>query len=166
MGLNSIATAGSLEQALVAEYSSAIKGTDSVLLVTLNTILDAGFQQAIPTQLNVDITTPAGTLNIPYGSSYDMAKNIGVECARYWSDTIATTGAPQSCAGIDSISNTAGSIATIIETGLLALGTGVRRDPPYVDFVDVIYNAVKTIVWTVNESDALLCSATLTVTVT
>lgn len=128
-------------------------------LTLLVPFLDDGFQAAVPSMLNVDITTAAGSLSFPtVTNTYAYAALIGQACADYWAINVALTGVPQNiCTSVPSaivgVSNTAASIASIIEAGLLALGTPNADSQPYFEaFVGVIFDAVMTITWTVNEA--------------
>lgn len=133
--------------------------------------LDEGFQQATPLTANIDITTPSHTLSfvgidnegnyVEPASETEVLNTIASECARYWSSTVEPTGIPVSCSSITSVENDASKIEAVIAIGLLALGT--KTEPvsvPYLDFVNVIFNAVKTIIWTVVESGPSPCNNT------
>lgn len=143
---------------------------DTYLLGIIANVLDSGFQQATKSNPNIDISPPAGSLQFDLiGVSidnYSYAYEIGNKCALYWSKTITPTGSPVSCGSISSVTNDAMKIAPIIAQGLIGLGgSKVPVEPYYYNFVNVIYSAVKTIVWTVSESDGSGCSATITTTV-
>lgn len=108
-------------------------------------ILDAGFQEATPTNPNIIITTPAGTL------SFTSKDDIGTGCQNYWMNTLETSGEPVEESQIVSIVNTASTIGTIINNGINGLGRSTISSEPFKDLVDVIFNAVKDIVWSVTE---------------
>jgi hypothetical protein len=130
----------------------------------LQTVLDTDFQKATTSLKNFLINPPAGSLYFEYTTPYDMPRIIGVECARYWSQAIGF-GDPESCRQIDSVENDASKIAKPIEDELRNLIT--TRDlltPYYYRFVDIIYRNVKTIEWTIIESDSD-CDSTFTGTV-
>ena len=165
MALDTSGTASQIASKLVDYSPTADLDTPDAFLAIVNPILDASFQAATPSMGNIDITTPAGSLNITMTSPEQQAEEIGNKCAAYWENTVNTSGSPQSCGGIDSVSNDASKIASMIKDGLLGLYSGSELTPHFYDFVRVIHDAIKTIQWTVNESDGTGCSATLTVTV-
>ena len=129
-------------------------------------ILDNAFQQATPELANYAFTGAKGTLvfpkvTLPTGQTTITPASFGAGAAAYWSLAI-TPDTPQSCKNIDSVVNTASSIAPIITAGLMTITLSpIERNPPYEEFVKVFFDAVKTIVWTVTESDSD-CNATLT----
>jgi hypothetical protein len=94
-----------------------------------------------------------------------MANSIAVAVSDYWSKTIETSGTPVDCDSIDTVTNTAIDIIPLIENGLLAITTGAYSLPNFKEFIDVITDAVCTIIWTVSESGANGCSSTLSVNV-
>jgi len=165
MALNSSATSASIASVYDNLLQSTISSFNTAtFLQTLSTIIDTNFQQATPSLPNIDITTPAGTFNI--AESGNMLNTIADACVAYWSNTVSPTGSPVSCSAIASVSNTASSIHPIIISGLLGItGRTVPSEPYYNEFIDVIFNAVKTIQWTVTEADGTPCSATLTATI-
>jgi len=144
---------------------SAGNNTNATWLEGLNNIsieLDKMFQSAIPSAKNIVITTPAGSLHIP--ETNNMAHSIAISVSKYWANTITPNGSPVKCRGIDSVTNTAASIVSPIENGLLAIAGPEFKTPNYNKFISVIYNAVCSIIWTIKESDSD-CSSTLTATV-
>lgn len=160
MSLNSSNTASIL-------YSnwSGIPASSTVALQKIATILDAGFQKAVPQQPNFIITGVAGTLKFNatnIGSCEVITPNdIAVAVSDYWSKAILP-GSPVSCDRIKSVINDAPKVIPIITAGLTALGSSATEsNPPYQQFVDVIFNAVKTIIWTIEESDSD-CGTTIT----
>jgi len=160
MSLNSSNTANAL-------YSNWTKDTSSSsdALNKIATILDKGFQEAVPQQPNFIITGVAGTLKFTandIGSCEIITPNdIATAVSDYWSKAILP-GSPISCNRIDSVINDAPKIIPIITAGLISLGSSATdKQPPYLEFVDVIFNAVKTIIWTIEESDST-CNTTVT----
>lgn len=140
---------------------------DCTLLRTLEQALDKNFQSASPSLENIDITTPKGSLNFGSCKQSDvstMASRIGKGVADYWAKTIEPTGTPQGCKKIVAVTNTASSIASTITSQLLSAADNVESLPPYSKMVNIIITSVKTIVWTVTESDSD-CSSTFTVTI-
>lgn len=147
----------------------------SFLLDYIAEVLDSEFQKATPSLTNVDITPPAGSLSFPVASEELMPDIIGAQCAVYWSMTVTPTGIPvNTCTAIPSsivsVSNDADKIESVISSGLKALsGSTEPVTPHYLGFVNVIIDAVKTIMWTVNEAGthppAVPCVNTYTVTV-
>lgn len=162
--MNTILTAINIDHAYQQFVTSDnTQSTFTEMLDIISTELDTMFQTAIPSVTSVDITTPAGSLNIPV--SNNMANTIAVKVADYWALTILPTGIPINCSNIINITNTATIIIPIIESGLLSLYKGNVITPHYKDFVDIIANAVKTIIWTVVEVGPL-CTSTHVVTLT
>ena len=134
------------------------------MLDTIETSLDAEFQKAVPTYLNVDITTPAGSLKFDIVSPETFALHIATRVSEYWAKAIELTGEPQSCNTIETVVNDAPKIIPIITSGLLSIYNGNVKVPSYSEFCSVIINAVKTIIWQVHESDST-CGTDFTVTV-
>jgi len=151
----------SLANTLDAKYSKLLAMDpfpgESYFLDFIALTVDAEFQKATSTLPNIDITTPAGTLTFPVASEELMPDIIGNQCAAYWSVTITNTGIPVNIctevpSTIVSVSNDANKIASVISNGLKALaGSSVPVVPYYLGFTNVIIEAVKTIIWTVNE---------------
>ncbi|MDQ6990757.1 MAG: hypothetical protein Q9M11_03395 [Mariprofundaceae bacterium] len=138
----------------INKYISGLT-TDSVLFIdNISTILDTGFQAAVPSLLNLDISPAAGTLALPHpsGGNSTMPELIGKACADYWQLAIGK-GAPQHKAAVTGVSNDASKIAAPIALSIRGLATGGYLVPSYTDFVTVIHNEVLTIKWTVNEAD-------------
>lgn len=141
-----------------AEYQTLLDGNYSgdphgFLRDTLSVIMDAGFQEATPTMSNVNITAPAGSLLFPLVGGSAMALAIGTECARYWSEAISTNGIPVAFP-ITSVSNDAAKIAQPIADGLMGeTGASGPVVPSYLNFVKIIYDEVRTIIWTVEETN-------------
>jgi len=132
-------------------------------------VIDAGFQMAVKTLSNIDITPPAGSLVFPFDSVIRNPYMIGEQCSEYWCKTITTSGAPDTLDGIVSVTNDASKIAIPIANNLLALTgrKGTESKPLYFEFVDAIYKEVRTIKWTVTEikySDGSTTVLTNTVT--
>jgi len=126
---------------------------DGSLLAVIANLIDQGFQQSIPTLLNVDITPPAGTLVFNQVNSIAMATEIGNACATYWASAVGF-GIPESGTlnTITSVTNDASKIATPIANNIINLiGIG-ELIPPYYHFVDAIHKEVRTIIWDVIES--------------
>lgn len=146
-----------------AKTANNVKNGPS-FLQTLSSILDADFQKATPTASNIDISTPAGSLNIVYTNSPDMAKVIGQHVAAYWAKTTQPSGGPVKDA-IESVSNNASGIAGPIESGIRNLKSG-NGSLAYNDIVEVIFSNVKTIVWEITETDAGGVTHNLTANVT
>lgn len=176
MSMSSTMTASKLSNKYSELLSMDTFPGDSFLLDYIASTLDAEFQKATPSLPNIDITTPAGTLNFPVADESQMASIIGKNCADYWSMTVAVTGIPVNIcpvvpSTIVSVTNDAAKIETIITNGILTLaGSAEPVVPNYLNFTDIIINAVKTITWIVNEDVTYLspvpCSGTYTVTVT
>jgi len=121
-----------------------------IFLDILQTIIDEDFQKGITSLKNVDITTPAGTLDFKEGPVSEMARNIATGCYEYWSKTIEPTGSPEEDE-IVSVSNDAEKIIEPIVTRLLAIGGNKSVSPSYIEFITVIYEEVMKIQWTVEE---------------
>jgi len=138
-------------------------GLDSVR--ALERILDQEFQSAEPTNPNIDITTPAGTLNFGDLRSVEPKSEVpwilAREIARYWSTTIEPTGEPVSCDSIDSVENDAIKIIEPIATDLVNAIDRELHYPPFYDFFHIIFKHVREIIWTVKESDGGGCSETI-----
>jgi len=130
--------------------------TDSKML--LNTIvkeLDKEFQKGSTTLNNVDITTPAGSLNFNdvIGITNANAFRIATNVSDYWAKTIELTGSPESCS-ISSVENDASKIINPMANELLNLYKGDIETPSYFKFCDIIIRNVKTIIWKVHESSS------------
>jgi len=164
VSLNSTATALTLNDAL---QSLLVSKTENAFLSILETTLDNAFQEATPNLKNFLLTAPAGSLNFPLtdlnGNKILTPENIGLECSRYWELTI-TPGEPESCNGIDNIENDASKISSPIASKIAALNNRsmtTLSTPYFKELIDIIFDNVKTIVWTINESSTS-CSSTLT----
>lgn len=121
-------------------------------LSELTTILDDAFQGADLSMENVVIDNASGTLVLGT-TSLDIATGI----SNYFASTVLLTGVPQGVctvtpSAIVSVVNTASTIITPMKTAIEALDTGVEQLPHFKTFVDAVFNAVKTISWTVVES--------------
>lgn len=163
--LDTLATAALISAEYEVEKATYHVDDTTFFLRLMSSIIDDGFQQATPSAPNIDITAPAGTLMFEAVGDSGMAAEIGTKCAAYWAAAITPTGTPVSCSSIASVSNDAAKIADVISSGLMALtGSTEPLVPAYYDFVDVIYGAVQTIVWTITETGAE-CNATLSATV-
>ena len=131
-------------------------------------VMDNEFQKATRSLDNIDITTPAGTLYFgirKFEDSVNMPWIIGKEVARYWSVTIQTTGTPQACDEIKSVTNDALKIATPIALDLINMAkANIIRTPYDQYFFKVIFDHVRTIRWTVKEGGGG-CDKTFTVQV-
>ena len=91
---------------------------------------------------------------------------IGAAVSQYWGMTITPTGTPMVCPVIISVTNTANAIGPIIDAQIMTMTTPSEPPAePYLDFVDIIFNAVKTITWTVIESLPPNCANTAVVTI-
>lgn len=126
--------------------------------------MDVEFQKATPSQTNVDITTPAGTLT--YEEQDDVVQNayeIGTKTAAYWALTIMPTGIPV-VGTITTVTNTAMSIASPLAQEILSIASN-EQTGTFKKIVDVIIKHVKTITWTVIELDKEQKPVTFTVTV-
>jgi len=123
----------------------------SDFLQVLSSILDVDFQKATPSAVNIDITTPEGSLDIGYTNSPDMPKVIGQHVADYWAITIQPSGTPLKDT-IVAVVNDAAKIAEPIESGIKSLQSG-NGSPAYDDLIEVIFSNVKTIVWEIEETD-------------
>ena len=165
MSLNASSTAKKIADNH-SEYMHNFKDGGDILgfLKILSKSLDEGFQEASISLENVDISPPFGSLNIPDGIYEQLAINIGLSCAGYWSKAIAP-GTPQSCSSITSVTNDAGKIAAPIAAGIMSLcGSSEEITPHYEKFVKIIFDQVKTISWVITESSGN-CSATFGATV-
>jgi len=131
----------------------------------ISAILDAGFQKATPTEANVDISPPAGSLLIVVGAAGTMPEVIGQACADYWVKAIAPA-SPQHQLSISKVVNDAAKIAAPIAANLRALPGRGYLLPSYFDFVNAIHKEVKAIIWKVTEKDALGIASTYPVKVT
>ena len=143
--------------------------TSSTSLVNIAKIIDDGFQMATVSAPNFTIVVAAGSLVFPTtivnGVEIVTPLDIATACSNYWALTILTDGTPQSCDNIDSVVNDANKIIEPITSGLIALASSKTLSlPPYLDFVNIIFDNVKTIIWTIEESDST-CNSTLTGTV-
>ena len=131
-------------------------------------VMDNEFQQATKSLTNIDITTPKGTLYFGeryFKDSEQMPWIIGHEVARYWSTTIETTGEPVSCSSISSVTNDAWKIEEPIALDLINMAkANIIREPYDQYFFKIIFDHVRTIRWTVEESDGS-CDKTFTVQV-
>jgi len=126
------------------------------LLAFIAKVLDAEFQKAIPTYMNVDITTPKGTLSFEdvTGLTIENVWRIARDVEKYWAKTIELTGEPQKCDEIKEVKNDSKKIIEPIATQLLSLYQGSIETPSYFKFCSIIITNVKTIIWNVKESDS------------
>lgn len=143
--------------------------TSSTSLANIAKIIDDGFQMATVSAPNFTIVVATGTLVFPTtivnGVEVVTPLDIATACSNYWALTILPDGEPQSCNGIDSVVNDASKIIAPIESGLINLASSkTLSTPPYLDFVNIIFDNVKTIIWSIEESDST-CNTTLTGTV-
>lgn len=138
------------------EYQLLLKaggglGNDRSFLDILQTILDDGFQQAEPTILDIDISVVAGSLFIPLGKPNEMAMNIAQACAEYWFKAIGF-GEPEK----DEVLEVINDAMKIIDPIVQKLHTIYNPSVPYYElFINTIHTEVKTIIWTVTESDSV-----------
>jgi hypothetical protein len=102
---------------------------------------------------------------LEFGVSNDPSTNSnwGASLASYWSSQL-TPGVPQVCGAITSVTNDASKIESPIISYLASLGD-TERNPPYEHIFEFIENQVKSIIWTVTESDGSPCNSTYTVTI-
>jgi len=133
----------------------------------LEVVLDEEFQLATPTETNVDITTVAGTLKfdiyeVTENNVYRMPWIISEGVADYWGRAIETTGIPVSCDNIESVTNDAPKIIDPLAYDLINQVQVGPDSTYYHRFFDIIIKHVRTIIWTVKESDGN-CDATFTV---
>jgi len=164
MALITSKTAGILHTELVIANNTAY-GNYGIrqFLTFLETILDNAFQNATPSATNFLLTPPAGTFHIDVVNNVATPATIAKACKDYWLLAILP-GSPVSCNGIDSVINDASKIEAPITAQLTALGMEQVYSPAFIKFVDIIFNNVKTIIWTIQESDST-CNSTLTGTV-
>ena len=160
--LDTSSTAATISSQYPNEKINFLDNDPSSYLRYIASVLDAGFQQATRTNPNIDITPPAGSLSFDICAPQEMANEIATKCALYWAATITPSGSPVACAAIVSVSNDAMKIIQPIVSGLLAIGgSRVPIEPYHYRFVDVIYEAVKTIIWSVTEADGSGCNTTI-----
>ena len=147
-------------------HSSFINNTpdklDRIFIDTLQEKIDKGFQEAKPSAANFDISPPKDSLYFPNNHGYTVAEDIGTACAAYWVKAI-NPGPPESCkAGqVVGVTNDAAKIATPITNGIRALFKGKLDEPFFEEFVKIIFDAVKTILWTITETDFDKCNIVL-----
>jgi len=142
MALDTIADALAITNDITALKNSNGQASNSYIN-NIAAILDAGFQRAVPTKPNVDISPPAGTLLIPFqiGTNNMMPEIIGKACADYWKLAIKEI-------IVASVINDAGKIAAPIALNIRALFNRGFLYPSYFDFVNAIHTEVLTIKWT------------------
>jgi len=133
----------------------------------LEQILDEEFQQATPTETNVDITTVAGTLRFDIYDTekdtvYDIPWRISRGVADYWSRAIETTGEPVSCSVIAEVTNDALKIIDPLAQDLINSVQDGPDEEYYNRFFSIIIKHVRTIIWNVTEDDGS-CSASFEV---
>lgn len=127
--------------------------------------LDIEFQKGTVSLKNVDITTPAGTLEfIEQSTAFDNIREIAEKTSAYWATTIMPTGIPQTKT-ISVVVNTAASIIAPIIADLTAYSMSPIQDNGFKRFVEIIITHVKTITWTVTELDQQNKPVIFTVTV-
>ena len=110
---------------------------------------------------NIDITTPAGTLTIPFldFGSIDNLYILVDAIIEYWKNTVELTGTPVPCEEeedpnnikIISVENDAEKIRDPLVNDILSLADGKTHNPPYYDFFNIIFEHVRTIEWTIIE---------------
>jgi len=106
-----------------------------------------------PSLLEFNVSNDTSTVN-------NWAKSI----ADYWVSQV-TPGSPQNCGAITSVTNDASKIESEIANYLSGLGD-IERTPYYEHLFEFIENQVKSIIWTVSESDGSGCSSTYNVSIT
>ena len=156
---------------IFSDYTTLVKFPpkkgNSNFMRSLEKNMDDEFQKAIPTETNVFIKTPAGTLN--FGDNYgkqSYISDIANGVYNYWKQTIEPSGSPVSCASISEVTNDAEIVIPIIISGLTNMANPNKvSNPPYLEFCKVITNAVREIKWTVVE-DCIVKDTTFTVHVT
>lgn len=150
---------------VMEEARNGVYNGHSFFIGELASKLDAAFQGGTLSALSVDITGVAGTLSFPDITHDNSLALISSKIKDYWVAAVGL-GVPQSCYAVVSVTNDAAKIEQMIYDGLVALGGATTPEPnPFEGFVDVIFTAVKSIVWTVSEADARPCSTNYTVTI-
>jgi hypothetical protein len=91
------------------------------------------------------------------------SNGMGQKIADYWSSQL-TFGAPQNCSAIVGVTNDAAKIGPAIES-FLCSQTSTAKTPNYEFIFSFIEDQVKSIIWTISESDSSPCSSTYTVTI-
>lgn len=161
----------SLANILNSSYSNDLSnGVSNNVFPTLSKAMDNSFQMGVPSLTNVDITTPKGTLSIVATPSPELQPTeIANKVQAYWAMAILPSGIPVGGGTwvITSVINDSPKIVQPIINQLLQLAKDTpERKPHFKDFLDVIFNNVKTIIWTVIEVNTVNgSSATYTVTV-
>ena len=164
MGFNPNAVASKLDDKMRAMERGSDIPTDRTFMDFLQQVLDDGFQKGKPSLDNVDITSASGSLFIPMSKFELQALHIGNACASYWVSAI-TPGIPEACDSIVSVVNDAGKIAPVITSKINALAYSLKvREPYYEDMIKIIFDAVKTILWTVTEA-SYKCNSSFVVTI-
>lgn len=168
MSLITLNTANAIATVFNSEMAKVQAGTYpgyEYFINQLASILDTHFQNGTLTATSVDLSPVAGTLNfLPITDETSLAV-ISSRIATYWVGAVGL-GIPVNCAAVVSVTNDASKIEQMILDGLTALGGASAPEDNYFEhFVDVIFTAVKTIVWTVSEADATPCSSNYAVTI-
>lgn len=104
----------------------------------------------------VSMQSLLGFVNI--GPSCDVvAGNMSNAIAAYWTAQV-TPGAPQHLSAISSITNDAAKIAAPIKAYMCSQ-TSTLKTPSYEHLFQFIENQVKTIIWTVKETDYVITNS-------
>jgi len=165
MSLNINKTAKILADEYITYSTSAPYNISRHYLDFLQSKLDKGFQEATESLKNFIISPPAGSLYINQIDPHYMPEEIGRACAEYWVKAIGF-GKPEACNNIDSVINDAAKIANPIAQELRTLRYMKSLSRPYYyKFVEIIYRNIKTIIWTIEESDSD-CGSTFTGNIT
>jgi len=162
MSLNASGVASDIRKEHSSFTSNAPDKLNRVFIDILQEKIDKGFQDAKPSTGNFDISPPKGSLYFPNNRGYTIAEEIGMACASYWAIAIKP-GSPEGCKSgqVVGVINDAAKIATPISMGIRALFKGELDEPFFDKFVKIIFDAVKTILWTITETDFDKCSIVL-----
>jgi len=115
--------------------------------------LDNMFQQAELKYKNVDITTPAGSLNFDCRKSgHELIYEIAYKICKYWSKTVELTGEPVKCDKIIRVEVDSMKHVDSLYNRLLGGVTNKEGTYPYYDkWLSLIVDEVKTFKWIVEE---------------
>lgn len=142
---------------LAAEYEAlkepGAQRTNLTFLDILDKVIDEEFQNAQPTNSNIDITTVAGTLDIKHSLPNQMAYEIAHACCVYWSKAIETSGDPVSGTSILSIENDAMEYVEPMEAEILSLAANGAQEEHFLNLITVVFKYCRMIIWFVDEAD-------------
>jgi len=162
MSMSETNAATQLNTAYEALKQRGVERDNTTFITVLNQIVDTEFQNATPTDNNIDITTVAGTLAIPLGLPDTMAHDIATACCTYWSLAIKTSGSSVSGFGITGITNDAMNYITPMETEILAINNGQPQTPNFLNIVSVIFKYSRQIIWFVDEGNGVTYNTLIT----